>query len=149
MKHSGKAILLFAILMISSHAKACLPGLLKLNSVDALSADGLIGSKGLMVTVEDMKQETVRKGVATYTMTDNKTGKETHNVVFLGSVDDKDGVIQTSYLVKDLETNVEQVAILKSNYMGGGVRARSVGGEDTRKQTSSRYESLVVVGCQR
>jgi hypothetical protein len=146
------ALSLLTMYSTTNSAQACVGGFLKLNNSDGLSADGIHGSKGLMITVDDMKNEAIYGERAVYNFSDNKTKVQTHKVEFLGTISDEGGVIRTSYLVLDLKTKSEKVVLLKSNYRGNGMTARGLPSQDELDSASKLkqlegFKTLYSAGC--
>lgn len=117
---SFKILVTTVSLFFSINTYACVPEYLRLNTIALLAATGIYGGDGLEYSVQDLKTELIEKGQAIHVVED-EAGKNTHQVQYLGSVSDEGGLIQSSYLVLDYESGSEKVAILKSNYHGGGV----------------------------
>ena len=115
-----KILVTIVSLFLSINSYACVPEYLRLNTVALLAATGIYGSDGLEYSVEDLKTELIDKGQAIHAVAD-ETGINTHQVQYLGSVSDEGGLIQSSFLVLEFATGAEKVAVLKSNYHGGGV----------------------------
>ena len=120
MKISFKFLVMTVFCFFSINSNACVPEYLRLNTVALLAATGIYGSEGLEYSVQDLKTELIDKGQAIHVVVD-EAGNNTHQVQYLGSISDEGGLIQSSYLVLDFNTGAEKVAILKSNYHGGGV----------------------------
>jgi hypothetical protein len=159
MESMMKSFILFTLVAFTSlfslspKAHACLGSLVKLSPTDGLAADGIYGSKGLMITVNEMKKHVIRLGRGFYHIADNDTHRLTHEVEFLGSVADEDRIIQTSYLVNDLKKKTEKVMILKSNYRGDGMMARALPSQDgdqvaSKPKKQEGFKSLYSVGCE-
>jgi hypothetical protein len=143
--------LFLSLATVSYNASACLDGYVKLNETDALSADGLYGSKGLMVTVDDMKKQLLSKGRAVYNM--GNAGVTSHRVEYLGSIADDGGIISSSYIVLDMKTKEEKVIRVQSSYAGNGMRSKDIppaGSPTTDEQLTKLqgFSSLYSVGCQ-
>ena len=140
-------LLLSLILLISSlSVLACPTGKIQYNDDSALSSEGIHDlSDGSLIPVKDMKEDYLKnRRYSLYGMA-NSQGELTHDVKFLGTMEDDEGILFTTYLVKDHATGEEKVVQLSSSYFGNGMFAR--GGSRGFNKTDDDFKSLHIAGC--
>lgn len=149
--------LTLSILLSGVTSLACVTNTVVLNDAAQLSALGIYdsGEKKISIDLDAIENRLKKTGSAVINATDS-TGKVTHKVIYLGSVKEavnengisKMEVIQSSFLVKEFASGVERTLILKTNYLGNGVRSRDAVGGDQEPKQDQEFKSLFRTVCQ-
>lgn len=149
--------LILSILLTGVTSLACVTNTVGLNDVAQLSALGIYdsGEKKISIDLDAIENRLKKTGSAVINATDS-TGKVTHKVIYLGSVKEavnengisKMEIILSSFLVKEIASGVERTLILKTNYLGNGVRSRDtvVGAQEPKQD--QEFKSLFRTVCQ-
>jgi hypothetical protein len=147
---SYRTRLLFLIISLVTtvgwNARGCPGASIELNDDTYLQGDGVYSWSGSKL-VKGINPVTDLKMVGSPLRARNKAKEETHVVIILGYKADAEGIISTSYLVKDLKTGEEKVLLLNTNYLGNGVRARGIDEPTSNLTESSDFKSLRSGGC--
>lgn len=133
-------------MLFANVANACPMSRVELNNSSWLGADGLYGSKGLMVTIDDLQKYAAAGTGLTFKMKD-KDHVVTHFINYLGSISDKGGVMQSSYLIKEVNSGTEKVVVVKSNYLGNGTYSKDIGGANNGLQPIPEFSTLYNSRC--
>ena len=149
--------LTLSILLTGATSLACVTNTVILNDKAQLSALGIYASDEMKISIDlDAIESRLKKtGSAVVNVTDS-AGKVTHKVIYLGSVKEavnENGianmeVIQSSFLVKEIASGVEKTLILKTNYLGNGVRSRGAVVGDQEPKQDQEFKSLFRTVCQ-
>jgi hypothetical protein len=149
--------LIITLMMVGNSSFACVTNSVALNDAAHLTALGLYDAieKQITIDLEAIENRVKKTGSAIINATDSKN-QVTHKVIYLGSLkevvnengSEKTEVIQTSFLVKDLSSGAEQTIILKTNYLGNGVRARASATGNREPKRDQEFKTLLRTVCQ-
>jgi hypothetical protein len=148
--------LTLSILLYGVTSFACVPNTVVLNDAAQLTAEGLYDSieKKITISLDAIESRLKKTGSAVINATDSAK-QVTHKVIYLGSVKEdvtENGtttteIVQSSFLVKEIASGAERTLILKTNYLGNGIKSRSLGGPQEPKQ-DAEFKSLSRTVCQ-
>ena len=126
--------------LMASTATACPGARLSLNDDTVLTGD--------TIKIESLKETTPSKSVMNKPLVArSKDGTETHHFIVLGQNSDPEGVLSTSYLVKELSTQEEKVWVLTTNYLGNGMFVRGSPTRPFSQRDVSEFSILFTAGC--
>jgi hypothetical protein len=139
-----KSVLALATLLMTHSALACMGAAIALNDDVTLTGEAVVSK---VSGVLDLNTLTKKKWIGVNMDVEDSSHVTTHNVVVLGGTQDSGGIISMSYLLKDAKTGQEKVYLLKSNYQGGGMRARGLSTPAEQGTQDPDFNSLIQAGC--
>lgn len=153
---SWALILAVAVFSYGQLARTCVVNSIDLNDATQLTALGVYNptTKQFDMDLNLIENRVKKTGSAVINATDSKN-RITHKVFYLGAMKEdvvenemtKTEIIQSSFLVKDIASGAERTVVLKTNYLGNGVRTRASVSTDKEPKQDQEFKTLQRTTC--
>ncbi len=138
-----KKVILILIVSFNMSSYACTRSKIELNNNAWLYGNGFLSGTD-RYEIKDLKEHGY---IGILLDVSDKDSNRTHEMMVLGYDADDQGVLSTTYLIKDVKSGEEKVLLLKTNYAGNGSWKKGLSKKMDQTTPDEYFKSLSHAGC--